>query len=238
MSYMTIIYKATNTFTGEAFIGITSDTLDQIKESHNATAMGQSLSPGLPDFIAFHDAIREYSPDAFVWEILKHEGSQTDCVRLIDEHETDVEGYNTQFYTRELIDELRKPPAPANVSPTPHSQKPKKPASKLTRGRKRQLKALAQNRAKLSKTGHSEETKKKMSKAKKGKPRSEAAKQAISEGHATHKESGLYYQDPDYKKKMSESVKAAIAKKPPLTEKEREVRSKGALHRWYKEYGY
>jgi hypothetical protein len=235
MSYMTIIYKATNTFTGEAFIGITSDTLDQIKEYHDAQVTGPQLSPGIPDWYYFHSAMREFGPEAFIWELIKSEASQTDMHRAIAEHNTCNEGYN-RFPPESGIPE--SPRKPANVSGHTHSQKPKKPASKLTRGRKRQLKALAQNRAKLSKTGHSEETKKKMSKAKKGKPRSEAAKQAISEGHATHKESGLYYQDPDYKKKMSESVKAAIAKKPPLTEKEREVRSKGALHRWYKEYGY
>lgn len=164
-------------------------------------AQAQALdlaNQSITDF-RFRRAIAEFTIDAFVWEILKSPATSTDEQFFIDDHGTSYpEGYNT----------FESAPAPQ----TPASEE--SPSSPPLRVR---------NRVSASKA-----TKQKMSAKRKGVPKSEAHKLAISKGHATHKESGLFYQSEEYKAKMR---KAQTGK--TRSEATKEKLRLASLKRWY-----
>ena len=86
-----IIYKATCTETGFAYVGQTTKSLAVRKQKHFQKAFGGSNTP-------FHRAIREHGEDAFVWEVLADEvpadklGSEEQS--YIAAFDTIVHGYN------------------------------------------------------------------------------------------------------------------------------------------------
>jgi hypothetical protein len=98
----------------------------------------------------------------------------------------------------------------------PHRKASRKPASAKTK---------KPGRAK------SPEHKKAIGEALRGKPKTDAHKLALSAGHATMKESGLFYQDPEYKAKISAANKGKKRTKAQ-TEKNRQA----GYRRWYGNY--
>lgn len=91
---MALVYKATNTVNGKAYIGVTRQNLLTRKREHKSRAIAGAKS-------VFGAAIRKYGWDAFVWEILEDNVS-IDAIGereqfLIKKHNTFCEtghGYN------------------------------------------------------------------------------------------------------------------------------------------------
>lgn len=71
-----IIYKATCTETGDAYIGQTATSLPLRKQEHFRKAVNGSDT-------SFHQAIRDFGEDAFVWDVLADEIPQAE----LGEHE-------------------------------------------------------------------------------------------------------------------------------------------------------
>lgn len=86
-----IIYKATCTETGLAYVGQTTKPLAVRKEKHSQRVSSGSDTP-------FHQAISEYGEDAFVWEVLAEGIPQAQLGEkeqfYIDLHDTFDNGYN------------------------------------------------------------------------------------------------------------------------------------------------
>ena len=80
-----IIYKATCTETGDAYIGRTTRSLDSRQQEHLQKALGGSDTP-------FHQAIREHGADAFFWEVL---ASGIPQARLVETERYSINHYNT-----------------------------------------------------------------------------------------------------------------------------------------------
>jgi group I intron endonuclease len=88
---MAIIYKATNTITGSAYVGYTSVGFESRRSQH----LSDARTPERKKTI-FHRAINKYGEDAFHWEILLEDATLDDEIRLICEHMTHKThgGYN------------------------------------------------------------------------------------------------------------------------------------------------
>ena len=177
-----MIYKATNGFNGMAYIGIVdgTDDLDEISALHDKHAHNTQLAqPGLE---SFNEAIREFSINAFVFEVLEETDDDKRALKLIEEHATHLEGYNE------------------------NALKPAKPKrAQKTRNRTTQKTRVTPKRGltKTVKKPHSEERKAKISKSLTGRRRSPAECQAISDGHAAYNPEKSFYDDPSYKEKIS-----------------------------------
>jgi hypothetical protein len=192
---LAIIYKATNGYDGNAYIGWTENDLAGISAAHLKLAT-ENEDDG--DFKLFHQALREFGPEVFIWEALAEttfENGYKDADRFITEHETNKDGYNV------VLKRAKRPRKPARA-------KTKRPGRKQTQA-----------------------TKAKLSEALRGKPKTDAHKLALSAGHATMKESGLFYQDPEYKAKISAANKGKKRTKAQ-TEKNRQA----GYRRWYGNY--
>jgi len=61
---MPLIYRATNTVNGKAYVGVTRQTLSARQAAHKCRAKNGAAS-------AFYGAIRKYGWQAFVWEVLE-----------------------------------------------------------------------------------------------------------------------------------------------------------------------
>lgn len=86
---MAVIYKATNTINGKAYIGIDSNWPHR-KHAHLFAARNSKA-----EAYAFHRAIRKYGEQNFRWEVLLENATPQDEIRLIEEHGTFRDtGYN------------------------------------------------------------------------------------------------------------------------------------------------
>lgn len=180
---MAIIYKATNTINGKAYIGFTSHSLKKRMKEHKNRTNNSSESR------YFHNAIRKWGWDAFVWNIILENATLDDEIRLISEHNT--------FWENEKGYNLTKGGEGRLGNRRPHSEETK---AKIRAARAKQVYSdearenmrLAQTGKKLSeehkaKIGaksrgrlHTQETKNKMSTAFKGRTISEEHKKKIS----------------------------------------------------------
>jgi group I intron endonuclease len=82
-----IIYKVTNQINGKVYVGQTAGLLKRRKGDHVRKALA-----GSPYY--FHNAIRKYGPDVFVWEVMclclsKDEADKKECEF--------IKGLNTKF---------------------------------------------------------------------------------------------------------------------------------------------
>lgn len=72
-----IIYLATNIVNGKQYVGQTVRTLDRRRNQHYSDAKRQTCN------IIFHNAIRKYGENAFIWEVVK----EYNDVTILDEAE-------------------------------------------------------------------------------------------------------------------------------------------------------
>jgi group I intron endonuclease len=203
---MAVIYKATNTINGKAYVGY-SENLEKRKREHKRCGK------------YFHSAIKKYGEDAFEWQILKEDATLEDEIRLIAEHETFEKGYN-----------LTK--GGEGILGYSHSQETKQKLRKAGKGRKcspLQLETLRRNAELMKVRGHSEEVKQRISSSHKGKVFSEEHKMNISKNHAAKKETGSFYQSSEYKEKMRTSCKGTLR-----TPEQKEKMRLAAIARWEK----
>lgn len=210
---MGVIYKATNKIDGKAYIGYSS-SWPLRKKVHERLA-GR-------DGGYFHNALNKHGLDAFDWFILLSDATLNDEIQLIQEHGTYWEtgkgynltrggegklGYKTSAETRKKISDAHK-------------------GKEVTAN---QLQTLRENARRMKIEGHTPVAKAKISAAFKGKPKSEAHRKAISENHASKKETGAYYQSEEYKEKMSKALKGK-----KRTPEQRERYRQTALKRYQK----
>lgn len=208
---MAVIYKATNTINGKAYIGHALDFEKRKQEHYNKANRGGTEY--------FYNAIRKYGFDVFEWTVLKEDATLEDEVIHIEEHDTYGNGYN-----------LTKGGEGKLGYKT--TEKTKQKLSKAGKKRvlsEQQLKVLRENAQKMRELGHTEETKKRISASHKGKIFTEEHKKNISKNHAARKETGAYYQSEEYREKMS---KACSGKTRTPEQKERYRQA--ALKRWSK----
>lgn len=184
---MAVIYKATNTINGKAYIGFAVDFEKRMNE-HKKKALRN-------DRQYFHNALRKYGFDAFEWTVLKENAILEDEIVLIKEHDTYKKGYNL---TRGGEGKLGYKVSETTKQKLSEAGKKRKPSA-------HQLKTLRENAQIMREQGHTEEAKRKISKAHKGIPKSEKHKRNISKNHAAYKETGAYYQSPEYKEKQRKS---------------------------------
>lgn len=89
-----IIYKATNTQTGECYIGQTTCRLSTRKAAHHYEAFERMRND------KFHSALREYGREVFAWEVLAQGGNYSMLCRMernfIILNNSIDKGYNTQ----------------------------------------------------------------------------------------------------------------------------------------------
>jgi len=89
-----IIYKCTNTLTGECYIGQTTNTLHNRKVDHIYEAFKRQLKD------KFHTALREFGLQRFVWEQIGKGANYSILSRMernfIILHDSIEHGYNTQ----------------------------------------------------------------------------------------------------------------------------------------------
>jgi group I intron endonuclease len=192
---MNIIYKATNKIDGKAYIGFTKHwpLRKNIHESRARTDKGEY----------FHNALAKYGEDNFIWEVLLTDATLQDEIDLIEEHGTYWEtgqgynltkggegksGYKTSEETKRKISEAHK--------------------GKQINDLQRSILRLNAHRMKIH--GHTPEAKAKISARFKGKKLSPEHCENISKNHAAYKETGAFYQSPEYKEKMR---KALVGKK-------------------------
>lgn len=88
-----IVYQATNTVSGMAYVGATKQSLAVRKREHKSAAKGAASRS------KFHAAIRAFGFDAFEWSVLWEGDSLSEmCLqerRLIEERDSIANGYNT-----------------------------------------------------------------------------------------------------------------------------------------------
>jgi len=182
---MAVIYKATNTINGKAYIGFAVDFEKRLVAHKNKSARGEGEY--------FHNAIRKYGFDAFEWTILKEEATLDDEILLIEEYGTYNNGYNlTKGGEGKLGYET--------------SETTKKKIGKKSKGRKpsaHQLKVLRENARIMKERGHTEETKQQISESHKGKIFT--AEHRANIGKANKEK--MFYQSEEYKEKMSKACK-------------------------------
>lgn len=112
---MSIIYKATHISTGMCYIGLTTTTLEQRVHSHLSDVKRGSNTK-------FHNAIREFGEQSFIWETL-HQNVPKEFIQQLEEieiciHNSKDFGFNstnggepcaidkTDFIPYELIPEI------------------------------------------------------------------------------------------------------------------------------------
>lgn len=205
---MRVVYKATNKNNGKAYIGFDSDWPSRIKE-HKLKALRD-------DRQYFHNAINKHGFESFEWTVLMEDATYEDEIRLIEEHGTYETGYNLTKGGEgklgyKVSDETRKKMSESakNRQMTPE-----------------RLSILRENAQKMKERGHTEDVKTRLSIAHKGKPKSPEHCKAISENHASKKDSGMYYKSPEYKEKMSKALKGKTR-----TPEQRERYRQAALNR-------
>ena len=92
-----IIYKATNTITGEVYIGQTTNTLHNRKVDH----IYEAFKRGRKD--KFHAALREFGCRVFLWEVIAKSNNFTNLAKkereLILKHDAIESGDNTNHNT-------------------------------------------------------------------------------------------------------------------------------------------
>lgn len=196
---MAVIYKATNTINGKAYIGHDKDWPSRIKEHLNKALHGGEY---------FHNALAKYGADKFEWTILVEDATYEDEIKMISEHRTFENGYNLTKGGEGKLGYIT-------------SEETKKKISDAAKKRlltTERLDILRNNAERMrGKTRPAEECAR-ISTALKGKIKTEAHRKAISENHATHKETGAFYISSEYKEKMSNSLKG---KKRTPEQKER-----------------
>lgn len=69
MSTFGIVYKVTNKVNGKVYIGQTTRTLNKRKSEHISAALTEKYKGQCSEY--FHNALRKYGKNAFVWEILE-----------------------------------------------------------------------------------------------------------------------------------------------------------------------
>jgi hypothetical protein len=82
-----IIYKAQNEFTGESYVGATTNSIEQRKLDHQERANRGELNK-------FHEAISTYGAEAFTWQ-------QVDTANSIDELAQKEKAYILQYDSKE-----------------------------------------------------------------------------------------------------------------------------------------
>ena len=168
MSYG-VVYKATNTVNGKAYIGQTTKTI--------CHRFSQHIRGSLKSVSAFGRALEKYGPGCFVWEILGVCGTKNELMdlerRSISKHGTKADvawGYN-------LTD------GGEGTAGTKHTPERLKKMSKSMTGKTHTL----ETRIKISKAGMgriaTRETRDKRSKAMKGVPRTKEWRGNISKAH-------------------------------------------------------
>jgi group I intron endonuclease len=186
---MAVIYKATNSLNGMSYIGFAIDLSKRMAE-HQKKAQSD-------DRQYFHNAIRKYGWDTFQWEVILDEATLDDEVRLIEEHGTYTHGYNLTKGGEGKLGYMT-------------SDTTKDKLADAARNRiigEKQLDTLRANAKRMKDVGHTDEVKEKLRQNMLGKPKTAEHKANISKGHAAHKETGAYYQSPEYKDKMSKALK-------------------------------
>lgn len=151
-----LIYKATCTDNGKAYIGLTTKSLEDRKGTHFNTA--RYLGAKSYD-THFHRAVRKHGEDCLTWEVL--EWIDGDLEELKEKEKFWIKYYGT-YVSRDVGYNLTK----GGDGPLgrKHSDETKEKLSESAKGRK-----------------HTEDTKRKISDAMKGRPRSEDTKRKISE---------------------------------------------------------
>lgn len=204
---MGIVYKATNTVNGKAYIGFDSKWPKRKREHINKSIIGGEH---------FHNAIAKHGADKFQWEIILEDATYDDEIRLIEEHGTYGNGYNltkggegklgykTSDETKRKISEAAKK---REVTPE-------------------RLATLRNNARIMKETGHTEEVKQRISEAHRGKPKTDAHRKALSDNHAAKRETGAFYKSAEYKEKMSKATKGKVR-----TSEQRERYRQAALNR-------
>lgn len=92
---MGIIYKATNTITGESYIGQTKKSLSHRRFDHLYEAFKRNTTG------KFYDALREFGSRIFTWEVLAECSDYSELAALetkfIKKYQTIKYGYNRQL---------------------------------------------------------------------------------------------------------------------------------------------
>lgn len=162
-----VVYKATSKTSGKSYIGITND-FDRRRKQHKSLAKNPKTH--------FHNAIKVYGFDDFLWEVLEECANTEELyereIALIKEHNTFDNGYNMTIGGEGNLEptmELRNRWSEARKGKT-HSEETKRLISESRKGisfsdeHKASLKESRNNR-----DGASDETRAKMSKNRKGK---------------------------------------------------------------------
>jgi len=188
---MAVIYKATNTINGKAYVGFAVN-LEKRMIDHRNKAMRENGE-------YFHRAIRKYGFETFEWKTLKEDATLEDEISFIESESTfwkTGKGYNLTKGGEGKLGYI-----------TSESTKMKQSiAGKKRVLTEKQLTVLRENAALMRERGHTEETKKRISEAHKGKVFTKKHKENISKNHAARKETGAYYKSEEYKRKMSKSI--------------------------------
>lgn len=196
---MAVIYKATNTKNGKAYIGFSSNFQSRLTAHKNKAARG--------DCQYLHNAINKWGWDAFEWQVLYESKDSEHCLRvmepkLIEEHNTFWEngGYNLTKGGEGTLGSKR-------------SEESKKLISEKAKQRKltpERLAILRENAQKMRGVPRPKDICERISKSNKGRVFSEDHRQNISLGHASKKDTGSYYQSAEYKEKMSKACKGKV----------------------------
>lgn len=184
---MAVIYKATNTVNGKAYIGHAID-FEKRKQTHYNKA-----KRGGKEY--FYNAIRKHGFDAFEWTVLKENATLEDEKELIEQYGTYENGYNLTMGGEGKL----------GYKVSEKTKQKLSEAGKKQKVTEKQLKILRENARRMKENGHTDEAKRKISEAHKGKVFTEEHKRNISKNHAAHKASGAYYQSPEYKEKQRKS---------------------------------
>jgi len=214
-----IIYKATNKINGKAYVGQTVKSLRIRISEHIHDALNNK------DNVYFHNAIRRYGKENFIWEIIAECSSLKELnkteIEMIKKYNTFENGYNLTRGGEGSVG-------------FKHTQKAKEKISKSKRGKnhpnygKHHTEETKRrigngNRGKVGFKGednpmygkhHSEETKRKISELRKNKKLSDETRRKISEalkGEKNHMY-GKYGKDsPCFGKKRSEETRQKIS---------------------------
>ena len=190
-----IVYMATNIVTGHRYVGITSRGLNYRKSSHCSKAKIKSASGG--NCPKFHNAIRKYGKDAFVWEILEIHNSWDEMLQA-----------EIKFILK-LKPEYNIASGGKGLRGYKHNEESKRKISVALKGRKFDDVRRAQMRETSKKVNNELEYKTKMSNIKKGHKKSEAWKSKIADAMRGKKRP----RTPEHTAKIVASFKATMERK-------------------------
>jgi group I intron endonuclease len=175
-----VIYKTTNKINGKSYIGQTTWSLDKRKYFHIYNALSKR------DNIYFHKAIRKYSEENFIWEVITKCNSLEELnkaeVEMIEKYNTFENGYNLSL-------------GGSSNAGYKHSEESRQKMSEAKKGK---------NNPSYGKH-HSEETKKKMREAHKGDKNYMYGKHPTEETKKKMREAHMGEKNPNYKHGLSKT---------------------------------